>query len=442
MTKLFKNLGKAPSQIHTPNLFEKSLNETKKKGRYEESQKELAPLSYQEANYLNFQFAKWFALLYHVVSVLLGLATVVMLAYLFSGLGSLSAKYPEWIVYGMFGVVGVVLTALLIGIEIFKGSLQKSVFRKVATGEKVGHSVLVGLFVAMIFSIGVSAVGGAILSFETNDKSTEISQYYQVQKDSLQNMHQSNLSAVNASIEAYKANLNKGSYWAKYATREKLDKAIEKRNELLTLASNQINLVQNTKDKEISKNLVEGKQYAWVSALVVFFLEILSLLAYKFIYAYHANCQAEAVNFAVLSPTITVQEPNNKTDIQALAETLQSLLNGGNLQLNQLTNSTAVSSGNPTPNKVGFMFSAGQHSASNGERLTVKQEQHSPLNTERLTVNVGELKDNERVCLHCGNKFVYKHWNAKYCGETCRITAWEVKTGKKFKKMKKDDGVV
>lgn len=436
MTKvhnIFKNLGKAPSQIHSTNLFENSLNETKKKGRYEESQKELAPLSYQEANHLNFQFAKWYTHLYHVVSALLGLVTVVLLAFIFSGGGGLG-KYPAWLVYVLFGLVFLVLSALLVGIEVFKSSLAKGIFKNMVLGGKVGVPAVIGLGLVMVFSILVSAVGGAVLSYEMNDKSEEISKIYNVQSDSIRKLHDENLEAVNASIQAYKANLNKGSYWGKYATREKLDKAIETRNQLLAAANIQINSVATAKEKEVSLNSTEGKNYAVISAIIVLVLELLSILAYWFQYVYHSNCEKEAVNFAVLSPTLTVQEPS-KTDIQLLAETLQNLINGGSSQLHQLTNTTSIHTGDGSPNKVGFAFSP-----FNSERQTVKNEQHSPLNTESLTVNTGELKDNEKLCLHCGTKFVYKHWNAKYCGEKCRITAWEAKTGKKFKKMKKDNG--
>ena len=95
---IFQNLGKSPSQIHTPNIYEESLAETKAKGSYEQSIKALAPTTYQQANKINFQFAKLFAGAYHFVSALLGLATVCMLAYLFSGAGTLG-NYPIGLLY-------------------------------------------------------------------------------------------------------------------------------------------------------------------------------------------------------------------------------------------------------------------------------------------------------------------------------------------------------
>lgn len=64
------------------------------------------------------------------------------------------------------------------------------------------------------------------------------------------------------------------------------------------------------------------------------------------------------------------------------------------------------------------------------------------VNSECNTVNVNSeriiitLQANEKLCLHCQTVFTYKHWNAKYCSENCRIASWELKTGRKFNKPK------
>jgi hypothetical protein len=59
------------------------------------------------------------------------------------------------------------------------------------------------------------------------------------------------------------------------------------------------------------------------------------------------------------------------------------------------------------------------------------------INGERITVNVTELKDNQKRCKHCDDIFTYKHWNAKYCSDDCRIKSWEERTGKTFNKKSK-----
>lgn len=46
------------------------------------------------------------------------------------------------------------------------------------------------------------------------------------------------------------------------------------------------------------------------------------------------------------------------------------------------------------------------------------------------------LGNGNRICLHCQGIFTYKVHNHKYCGEDCRIAAWELRTGKIFTKPK------
>lgn len=46
------------------------------------------------------------------------------------------------------------------------------------------------------------------------------------------------------------------------------------------------------------------------------------------------------------------------------------------------------------------------------------------------------LNGKERICEHCGGEYIYRIHNQKYCTEGCRISAWEARTGKKFKKPK------
>jgi len=53
-------------------------------------------------------------------------------------------------------------------------------------------------------------------------------------------------------------------------------------------------------------------------------------------------------------------------------------------------------------------------------------------NVERKTFTVGE--SNTRLCSHCGNSFSFKHWNARYCSEQCRVASWENRTGQTFRK--------
>ena len=59
-------------------------------------------------------------------------------------------------------------------------------------------------------------------------------------------------------------------------------------------------------------------------------------------------------------------------------------------------------------------------------------------NVQRYTVNVEANNDTKtRYCKNCNKMFSYKHWNARYCSDKCRIESWEKRTGKKLKKKSK-----
>jgi uncharacterized membrane protein len=79
------------------------------------------------------------------------------------------------------------------------------------------------------------------------------------------------------------------------------------------------------------------------------------------------------------------------------------------------------------------------------DNLTDSKVKNLSNNGERYTVNVPiqqndtekAANDRQKRCKNCNEIFNYKHWNAKYCGEKCRIESWELRTGKTFKKKSK-----
>jgi Zn finger protein HypA/HybF involved in hydrogenase expression len=79
------------------------------------------------------------------------------------------------------------------------------------------------------------------------------------------------------------------------------------------------------------------------------------------------------------------------------------------------------------------------------DNLTDSNAMNLNANVERYTVNVpiqqtdanDTINEHQKRCKNCNERFNYKHWNAKYCGEKCRIDNWELRTGKTFKKKAK-----
>jgi hypothetical protein len=53
------------------------------------------------------------------------------------------------------------------------------------------------------------------------------------------------------------------------------------------------------------------------------------------------------------------------------------------------------------------------------ERIYDDCKSHTTAESEKL-----------RKCLHCNTEFQYKHWNKQYCSDSCRVAAYESRTGR------------
>ncbi len=70
---------------------------------------------------------------------------------------------------------------------------------------------------------------------------------------------------------------------------------------------------------------------------------------------------------------------------------------------------------------------------------------NNSTNVQRYTVAVNHSDNqkqttqngNVRNCKNCNKPFTYKHWNARYCSDKCRIDSWEKRTGATLKKKSK-----
>lgn len=70
--------------------------------------------------------------------------------------------------------------------------------------------------------------------------------------------------------------------------------------------------------------------------------------------------------------------------------------------------------------------------------LDIPTETHTEnRNTEnRMEKEYIELTDRVKECENCGEKFAYYNSRAKYCCDSCRIEAWEKRTGRTLSKVK------
>lgn len=80
------------------------------------------------------------------------------------------------------------------------------------------------------------------------------------------------------------------------------------------------------------------------------------------------------------------------------------------------------------PRKIGFITT--------NEAATIKGGKNSIDAVYTLAVNTANVSSEKtRVCLHCGTSYTYSIHNQKYCSESCRIEAYEKRTGRVLKKQ-------
>ncbi|WP_338760146.1 hypothetical protein WAF17_13020 [Bernardetia sp. ABR2-2B] len=417
MQKLSKNTtpqAKTPQEAHQNDVFTDTLNETAKKGYYLEAQKELTPKPYAEKNRNLFSFSKGFTSVYHVVSFLLGIASVYLIAKAF--------HTGEITILKVFIsiLIGFLLVGLLVGLEMLKSQSAISLFIATSKEESAPTGAKLGLGFTFVLSVLFSAIGGAFLTVEMNDKSTIIQTELAIQTDSLKNMYSSQLEGYEMSINSSKATLKKYSKgWRANNARKDLKEATEAKNNLLEKLDNRITLESDKAVKNTLGNAKEGANTAYIVSFIVLCLEIICIICYRFRFIYLRNTEREGVNFDILpkKESQAADTPTNEP-LTELAEILKMFLSQTQVVTTDVAQAVQpYTIPNIQPQKsIGFQF------RTKDTTQAVKRK---------------SLDEGNRECLNCKEPFIYKTWNHTYCSEKCRITAWEAKTGKTFRKRKK-----
>ena len=427
MKNILKNLltTKSPSEIHQNDVFTTNLSQTAQKGYYQEAQQELTPIPYAEKNRSLYLFSKGFVSVYHVVSFLLGLASVFLIAKAFYT-GEISV-----LTIAIAVLIGLLLSGLLVGLEMLKGNSATDLFKSIAKGESAPTGAKLGLGFTFVLSVLFSALGGAFLTVEMNDKSTIIQSELTTQSDSLKNMYSSQLEGYEMSINSSKETLKKHSKgWRANNARTDLQTAIEAKNNLLEKLDNRLTIESDKAVKNTLENAKEGKNTGFIVAFIVLLLEIMTIICYHFKFIYLRNTEREGISFEIISNEIIEPKvtPSNEP-LTELAEILKTFLSQPTTQdVNTAVAPYTIQTIQPQKS-IGFQFGNDTRTA------------NSSRNTAVVTANENnqkkELGNGNRECPNCKEAFVYKVWNHIYCSEKCRIEAWEAKTGKVFKKGKK-----
>lgn len=436
-------MAKAPHEIHQKDVFSEFLNETAEKGYYLEAQKALAPVPYAKKNRTLFVFSKVFATGYHFVSFLLGVATVYLVSKAFYT-GEINLVNVL-----IATIVGILLIALLIGLEMLKSQSATDLFKSLSKGEPTSKSAKFGLLGTFLLSVGLSAIGGAFLTVEMNDKSKIIQSELVVQSDSIKNVYSSQLEGYELSISSSKETLKKHSKgWRANNAREDLQAATTAKNEIIEKLDNRLAVETERASKNILSNAKEEKETAFIVAFVVFILELITILCYRFKFIYLRNTEREGITFDVITNTTTSQAPAVREPITELVETLKQLLENGVQNVKQITPvTTSKNYGQPS---IGFQYQntrnttvvesnndkKANHSEKNTENAHTTQKDNTN-DTRNTSVVERRVESGNRECLNCGKLFKYNNSVHKFCSKKCRWDNHYKKKQKQNKKAKK-----
>ena len=301
-------------------------------------------------------------------------------------------------------LVSSVVVVLFI-IEIMKYlTLNKALLSIFTLPSKPNYVLLSFAMILSICSIYASVIGGGNLGIDNDQVNVVKSEF------------DNEIGTLRTEItDIQKRNTYKGNIYI-----------VGKEKKLLHAKETAIQALQAKKESELNKVSIDNENNANTFKIGFALFDILFLL-----------CSLYVWNFKKL------------VSIESLANELQPIANesiaieninvmGGdvpNTQINAIPNQQ---------NKIGFRydFTHLKNKAANelpNEKPIFDTEKQGIDNN---TVNVnGErviitLQPNERICLHCQTVFTYKHWNAKYCSDNCRIENWELRTGKTFNKLK------
>ena len=434
-----KQTAVTPNEAHDLDKYSDTLEQTANYGYYSEAEKLLKAVPYAKKNRKKYIFANGYASFYHVISFVLGIATVFLIA-------KLLINYDNPITFFFSTLIGIILIAVLAGLELFKSSSSTDVFKAIAKEETPTNSAKFGMFGTFVLSVIISSIGGGFLSIELNDKTISIQNTTKVEKDSLISLYSLQLAGYDSSINSSQKTLIKNKTgWRANVARQDLEKATENKNRILDKLEGKQTTIQKLSETKILLADEENYKLASIVGFIVFILECFSILAYRYKFLYLRNCEREGVNFGFLKKKNALSDrKNNDFDINDITESIKDLFKNLSTSIQNQANQTFAE-----PNKAYSRQTAGfqtysEHQKQESKRNPIGFQYENNQNAQednaiRLTQSVkrNALETGNRYCLYCDKPYTYKVNHQKFCSKKCRMDNWEEEKGAKLKFNKK-----
>lgn len=343
------SVGKAPSNIHKINKYDQSQRKTTTLGWYEKANDRLKPRTYVERKAKGVQFLTVLRSLYPVISVALALVTAYLIGDLFTD------GMPLVLKYGLIFIISGFVFLITVWVENEKKTSLASLFRVMRTdivgkGETIqAYGLAVGL--TMVFSIGVSALGGFQLTTYIQDETPELQKAHSTSIDSLNSHYAALVEPYDLQIQSAKETLTKHpTGWRGNVARQDIAKAGAAKQSILEQQKADLALMGTEHKTTLQKSGSDTYQLALICAGIVILFELFYAFSFFAEYTFYAKAERENANHNILTVTDTNESDNDP--LQALTSALTALTSSVNVNP-QMQGNTAANVP-VTPSKVGF----------------------------------------------------------------------------------------
>lgn len=423
---------KKPSECHQTDVYSETYHLSKIRANYEKAREELAVQPYSQRMKPLDSFLFGFRSVYHFVSVILGLATCVLVSLVFVGADiSGNEKFPPWMLLLMALLIGALLVGILVAVELAKITFAKNIFKAKAKRERIGNFSIIGLAFLVFVSIGLSGVGGALLSYEVGDKTQELSKNFKTNAQKISKPYDQRLVQLNemiAGLEKLSVDKNARRWGLTKEEQANLKASKAEKQQILTTKEKAIYKLNTQHAHEVKANQTYTSTTMYVALALITFLELITIYAYFFHYQYLARTENEGVQFNILPDSEQViglpQENSQENMVENLVNKLSDALlaNQTKAQTNAPVQGWAEALEQKVTQLTNQLEANPALAAQPHNEISLRPSRARSQSTNPKAVNDNAPVGTQIECSNptCKNSFMKKTHNHRYCSSGCR----------------------
>ena len=304
---------KKPSECHQSDVYSETYHLAKMRANYEKAREELAVQPYSQRMKPLDNFLYGFRSVYHFISVILGLATCVLVSLVFVGTDlDGGGQFPAWMLILMAVLIGGLLVGILVAVELAKITFAKNIFKAKAKRGRIGNFSIIGLAFLVFVSIALSGVGGALLSYKMGDKTKVLTKDLKTNEKKVAKQYDARLKQLNqviAGLEGLSVDKKARRWGLTKEEQANLKASKAEKQQIMAKKEAALNKLttQHTAEVKANKDYTSITMYVALGLITV--LELITIYAYFFHFQYLARTEQEGVQFDILSDNVASEKP-------------------------------------------------------------------------------------------------------------------------------------